>query len=209
VALVRSTAPKGDPLVVHRVVDYLGTRMTDDQKASEAREGLKDAILGKAKEFAGAVSGNDSLTAEGQLQQTEATNRRDAATRQSLADAQKAEAEQREAAERHEAEAEREQARRDATQLSAKVQQERAQQKSAADVEAERQRIAEQAVVEAETRGEVREVTSETRSALQQAERDEQQAEREHQQHLADADDQKQTAQQLRAEAARLGNPIG
>ena len=99
--------------------------MSKDQKATEAREGLKDAIVGKAKEVAGAVSGNDSLTAEGQLQQTEASHRRDATARQSLADAQQAEAEQKQAAERRQAEQEREQTRREAEQVSANVQQER------------------------------------------------------------------------------------
>lgn len=180
--------------------------MSKDQKATEAREGLKDAILGKAKEVAGAVSGNDSLTAEGQLQQTEASNRRDATTRDSLADAQKAEAEQRHADERRAAEEEREQARREAEQVSGKVQQERAAEKSAAEKEAEHKRIAGEAIAEAETRNEIREVTTQTQAELEDAQRDEAQAVREHQQRLADAADEQQRAQELRAEAARIGD---
>jgi uncharacterized protein YjbJ (UPF0337 family) len=184
-----------------------GVRVSKDQeKATEAREGLKDAIVGKAKEVAGAVTKNDSLTAEGQLQQTEATNRREATARDSLAEAQQSEAEQKAAAARREAEQEREQARRDAAQVSSKVQQERAQEKSAAEKQAERQKVAGEAVAEAGKRSEIREVTEQTREELQQAERDEQAAKAEHERRLAEADDQKRTAEQLRQEAARLGD---
>ena len=45
--------------------------MTEHSKADEARKGLIDSVKGKAKEIAGAVTGNDSLTAEGQLEQTQ------------------------------------------------------------------------------------------------------------------------------------------
>ena len=50
--------------------------MTDNKKADQAREGLLDSVKGKAKEVIGAVTGNDSLTAEGQLQQVEAQTRK-------------------------------------------------------------------------------------------------------------------------------------
>ena len=46
--------------------------MSEHKKADQARKGLVDSIMGKAKEFVGAVTGNDSLTAEGQLKQTQA-----------------------------------------------------------------------------------------------------------------------------------------
>ena len=46
--------------------------MNEDSKADQARKGLFDSVKGKAKEVAGAVTGNDSLTAEGQLEQTQA-----------------------------------------------------------------------------------------------------------------------------------------
>ena len=46
--------------------------MNEDSKANQARKGLFDSVKGKAKEVAGAVTGNDSLTAEGQLEQTQA-----------------------------------------------------------------------------------------------------------------------------------------
>ena len=67
--------------------------MSND-KASEAREGLLDNIAGKAKEVAGAVSGKDDLVEEGQLQQAEARNRKEALADEAIADAKREEAAQ-------------------------------------------------------------------------------------------------------------------
>ena len=47
-----------------------------------------DSIKGKAKEIAGAVTGNDSLTTEGQLQQAQAQERKEANSVESVADAE-------------------------------------------------------------------------------------------------------------------------
>jgi uncharacterized protein YjbJ (UPF0337 family) len=52
--------------------------MTEHRKADEARKGLIDSVKGKAKEIAGALTRNDSLTAEGQLEQTQANERKEA-----------------------------------------------------------------------------------------------------------------------------------
>jgi uncharacterized protein YjbJ (UPF0337 family) len=43
-----------------------------DEPARQARQGLLTSLKGKVKEVAGAVSGNDTLTTEGQLEQQEA-----------------------------------------------------------------------------------------------------------------------------------------
>src|SRR6476619_6106012 len=66
--------------------------MTEHSKADEARKGLIDSVKGKAKEIAGAVTGNDSLTAEGQLQQTQAKERKEANSVEAVADAEAAQA---------------------------------------------------------------------------------------------------------------------
>jgi uncharacterized protein YjbJ (UPF0337 family) len=55
-------------------------------KAGEARKGLFDTMAGKAKEVAGALSGNDELATEGQLQQAGAQARKDANSREAVAD---------------------------------------------------------------------------------------------------------------------------
>ena len=61
--------------------------MTEHDKADQARKGLIDSVKGKAKEVTGAVFGNDSLTAEGQLEQTQAQERKEANTVDAVADA--------------------------------------------------------------------------------------------------------------------------
>ena len=66
------------------------TQMTEHNKADQARKGLIDSVKGKAKEIAGAVTGNDSLTAEGQLEQTQAQQRKEANSVEAVADAEAA-----------------------------------------------------------------------------------------------------------------------
>ena len=59
--------------------------MTEHDKADQARKGLIDSVKGKVKEVAGAVTGNDSLTAEGQLEQTQARERKEANSVEAIA----------------------------------------------------------------------------------------------------------------------------
>ena len=66
--------------------------MTEHDKADQARKGLIDSMKGKAKEVAGAVLGNDSLTAEGQLERTQAQERKEANSVEAVADAEAAQA---------------------------------------------------------------------------------------------------------------------
>ncbi|MCW2732196.1 MAG: CsbD family protein [Mycobacterium sp.] len=66
--------------------------MSAHDKAGEARKGLIDSVKGKAKEVAGALTGNDSLTTEGQLEQAQAQERKDANNTQAVADAEAAQA---------------------------------------------------------------------------------------------------------------------
>ncbi|MCW2818715.1 MAG: hypothetical protein JWR42_1502, partial [Marmoricola sp.] len=67
--------------------------MSND-KSAQAREGLLDNLAGKAKEVAGAVAGKDDLVEEGQLQQAEARNRKQAVADEAVADAKREEATQ-------------------------------------------------------------------------------------------------------------------
>ena len=62
--------------------------MPEHDKADQARKGLIDSVKGKVKEIAGAVIGNDSLTAEGQLEQTQAQERKAANSVEAVADAE-------------------------------------------------------------------------------------------------------------------------
>ena len=53
-----------------------------DETSSEARDGLASFVQGQRKTAAGAVTGNDSLTAEGQLKQAAARARQPRTPRQ-------------------------------------------------------------------------------------------------------------------------------
>lgn len=66
--------------------------MTEHGKADQARKGLIDSVKGKAKEVFGAATGNDSLAAEGQLEQTQAAERKEANSVEAVADAEAQEA---------------------------------------------------------------------------------------------------------------------
>jgi uncharacterized protein YjbJ (UPF0337 family) len=65
-----------------------GIYMTEHSKAEDARKGLIDSVKGKAKEVVGAIIKNDSLTAEGQLEQAQARERKEASSAEALADAE-------------------------------------------------------------------------------------------------------------------------
>jgi uncharacterized protein YjbJ (UPF0337 family) len=62
--------------------------------AAEARDGLLGTVAGKAKEVAGALTGNDGLVEEGQLQHAEAERRKEAVADEAIADAERQEAAQ-------------------------------------------------------------------------------------------------------------------
>lgn len=112
--------------------------MTDHNKADEARKGLVDSVKGKAKEIVGAVTGNDSMTAEGQLEQTQAKERKEANSVEAVADAEatKANAELNEA--RAESAQERAAADAEAAAVKARIGDQQATQKHVAEQNAQR-----------------------------------------------------------------------
>lgn len=111
--------------------------MTDD-KAGQARKGLIDSVKGKAKEVAGAIIGNDSLTAEGQLEQTQAQERREANSAEAVADAQAQRAAEEATEARIEGSQERIEAEAQAAAAEATVRRQQAVQKQSADEAAQR-----------------------------------------------------------------------
>ena len=62
--------------------------MSQHSKADDARRGLIDSAKGNVKEVVGAITKNDSLTAEGQLEQAQAKTRKEASSAEALADAE-------------------------------------------------------------------------------------------------------------------------
>ncbi|MCV7421361.1 CsbD family protein [Mycobacterium yunnanensis] len=104
-----------------------------DDKAAEARKGLIDSVKGKAKEVVGSLTGNDSLTAEGQLEQTQASARKEANAADAVADAESEQARAQAADAAGRAERQRIAAEADAATAQQAAARERAAEKQAAE----------------------------------------------------------------------------
>ncbi|MEV7398122.1 hypothetical protein [Aeromicrobium sp. NPDC092404] len=173
--------------------------------AAEAREGLFDSVAGKAKEVAGAVTGNDELVEEGQLQQAESKQRKAAVADEAIADAKRQQAADELRETNHEAAAEKQAADDRADVAQRAVDRERAEERAAAERDAAQQEAigrqsAEQeadAVAEAGLR-ESEMLAADARTTEQQAAADRERLERE-------ADIAERQAAQLRADAPTEG----
>ncbi|GAA1698025.1 hypothetical protein MMUR_27820 [Mycolicibacterium murale] len=119
--------------------------MTEHQKADQARKGLIDTVKGKAKEIAGAVTNNDSLTAEGQLEQAQAQQRKEANALDAVADAEAADAREQKIDAQVEAAQERAGVRAQTAATEDAVRAQEAEQKSQAERAATQQKAAEAA----------------------------------------------------------------
>lgn len=71
--------------------------MSNDSGPSNAAEGALEGLKGKAKEVAGAVTGDDSLKDEGEAQQDKAAAQRDVARKEAEAEAARTKADVKEA----------------------------------------------------------------------------------------------------------------
>ncbi len=126
-----------------------------ETSADNARKGLGATLAGKAKEVAGAALGNDSLAAEGQLQQAEAAALKESSTTDAVAQAEAKQAaaalasEHSPAEERREAAAAAANARVDQVQRDSEVERARVQAQTEAD------RVAEKARVDAEAQAQL------------------------------------------------------
>jgi len=109
--------------------------MSND-RASQAREGLVDGIAGKAKEFVGAVTDKDDLVQEGQLQQEESRNRKEAVAEEAIADAKREEATDSYRKVTHEAADLKDEARAEADREKSEADRQRAKERQAAEREA-------------------------------------------------------------------------
>jgi uncharacterized protein YjbJ (UPF0337 family) len=182
--------------------------MSED-KTAETRRGLLTGIKGKMKEIAGAVSGNESLIGEGQLQQAEAQSVRDANAKQAIADAESGaataelQAEHSKTAQREEHVLRQAAGRKAAATVRKDAQEQaiaaRAAREGADDVAAAQQQAAreEQAALE--------------RAAVQKraAIRQETAAQTEHARQTASADAARKAADRARVDAARLADDAG
>ena len=157
--------------------------MTEYNKAAQARKGLIDSVKGKAKEVIGAVTGNESLTAEGQLEQTQAAERKQANSIEAVADT------------------EAEKARRKAAEVTPAGAAERAAVAEEAAVAENVVRIRQAADKEAAENAGVHELTEKTRNASVDALADVRDAKAEAREEIAEAaDDVADAAEDHRSE---------
>lgn len=176
--------------------------MTD--KADQARKGLIDSVKGKAKEIAGAVTGNDSLTAEGQLEQVQAKERKEANAVEAVADAESAEARQEAAQATAEAAQERREVQAQTAVVENVARTEQTAQKQAADEKAQRDAAAARAQADAQAQREAALAKSEERAELTDAAEDVLEAVDEHDARTLDAETDRAVAKSLRQQADKL-----
>ena len=178
--------------------------MNVDDTAGQARKGLLDSVKGKAKEVAGAVIGNDSLTTEGQLQQRQAQDRQEANTTNAVADAQAQQAAEELTATRQDGA----QARAEVAQEAAATKETLARQQDAQHQVAEQAQQREATVGNAEAKAEadteVRRAASAAQADTASAAQEAAQATAAHDRSVREADDAEAEAARARATATKL-----
>lgn len=180
--------------------------MTQHQKADQARKGLVDSVKGKAKEIAGAVTGNDSLTAEGQLEQVQAKHRKDANAVEALADAEAEQARQEATEATAEAAAERRQVQAEAAVVETAARTEAAAKKQAVEQSAQRDVAVAQTQADLDAQREAALAKSEERADLNDAAEEVIDAVEEHSDRTLDADTDRAAAKSLRQQAAKVSD---
>jgi uncharacterized protein YjbJ (UPF0337 family) len=178
--------------------------MTDHDKADQARKGLIDSVKGKAKEVVGAVTGNDSLTAEGQLEQTQAAERKEANSAEAVADAEAKEAQRAAAEARNLGGAARAAVAGEAAAAENDIQARRDAEKHAADLAANRDLTAQNQRASVEALNEVQHAKVEAREEIEDAADDLADAIDDHRSEVAQASDAEDEAERARQRAARL-----
>jgi uncharacterized protein YjbJ (UPF0337 family) len=178
--------------------------MSEQRKADDARKGLIDSIKGRAKEVVGAMTKNESLTAEGQFEQAQAKDLKEASTAEAVADAEAKAARVEVTNAKLDSVDARNQvdARIAATKNVAETDQ--AAQKRAADQAAQRVAAEESVQAQADAQREVQQAVAEQRAQVRAADEEVRDALDEHQTAVADAAKARATADDLRAQAEDL-----
>jgi uncharacterized protein YjbJ (UPF0337 family) len=180
--------------------------MTKHDKADQARKGLIDSVKGKAKELVGAVTGNDSLTAEGQLEQTQAQERKDANSVEAVADAQAEQAHAEAADAKLEGAHERSAVNAEAAAVESSVRAQQDAEKRAAEHAAAQNAATEKARAELDAQREVEQAKAQERVEVRAAVSEVVDAVDEHQTAEHIATNAHEEADRIRARAARLTN---
>ena len=123
------------PLTVFETVTGQDDR-TASRPQAEARQGLVENVVGKAKEVVGIVMGDDRLTTEGQVQQAKGEELREAATNEAIAQQQRQRAEQEFAQKERTIRQRKAEIARDEAAKEARIEQEKAAKKAQVNREA-------------------------------------------------------------------------
>ena len=180
--------------------------MSEQDKSGQARKGLIDSVKGKAKEVVGAITGNDSLTAEGQLEQTQARDRMDANSVDAIADAE-AEQARAQALKAREEGAQARAAVNDQTRAAEyNVRNDQARQKRAAEQDAEGDAERAKMRAELDAQREVQQAKDAEREEIKAATDEAVDAAAEHQSSVQAADSAKAEADRIRRQADNMTN---
>ncbi|CQD16669.1 CsbD family protein [Mycobacterium europaeum] len=180
--------------------------MSEQNKAGEARRGLIDSVKGKAKEVFGAVTGNESLTAEGQLEQTQAHERKEANAMEAVAEAQAKQARNDAAEARVEGARQRIAANAQAVSTEESIEAREAAQKRAAEQTARQRETAAKTQAELDAQREVQRAKADERAEIRDASEEIVDAVAEHQTSVQVARYEESEADRLRREAQNVTN---
>lgn len=175
----------------------------------ETGPGLLASITGKAKQIAGAVTGNDSLAREGVLQEAESRARKDAVVERAIAE-ERAEQAATTLSEQHRAAERAEQAvEAGGNARIAQAVEQSAEERDRAAAQVEQQRRDQQAAVERQTARALQQEQARTEHRLQELTAEQQDAAAEAADALRSADQADRTAARVRAENDRLAGEAG
>jgi uncharacterized protein YjbJ (UPF0337 family) len=178
--------------------------MSEQNKADEARRGLVDSVKGKAKELFGAVTGNESLTAEGQLEQTQAHERKEANAMEAVAEAQANQAQDDAAKAKVEGARQRLAANAQAVAAEESIEAQEAAQNRAADQAARQRATAATNQAELDAQREVQRAKADERAEIREASEDIVDAVTEHQTSVQVARSEESEADRLRRQAQKV-----
>ena len=166
---------------------------------------LLDSVTGKAKELAGALTGNDELVEEGQLRQAAASARRDANTSDALAEAQAGHATEELREDLAQTERQRQTAAVEADHRVRTAAQAAQAEKARIDAETAQREQAAQAEVRKQSAAELASKAEQAQRTRERADAHEHDAQSRHDQLLSEADAELERAAQLRHHAHVAG----
>jgi uncharacterized protein YjbJ (UPF0337 family) len=181
-------------------------QMSEQDKSGQARKSLIDSVKGKAKEVVGALTKSDSLTAEGQLEQTEAKARREANRAETVADAEAEKARAEVAEAQREGTKARTAVNAETRAAETTVRNDQAAQKRAAEQAAQREAERKKTRADLDTQLEVQHAKDVEREEIDAATEEAVDAAAEHQSSVQAADSAKAEADRIRRQADNMTN---